>query len=157
MQDFTGRALIAGAFAALVASAALAAGLTGADAAKDRQTHMKALGAAAKALGEQLHSGAPDKAVVQVQTAKILAAANGMPDWFPHGSGGESGVKTRTLPLIWSDSADFSAAQKRFAVAAEALNAAALSGDMAAVGAHVGPVGGACKGCHDKFREPEKS
>lgn len=149
--------LLVGAALALSASVALAAGLSGADAVKDRQSHMKALGAAAKALGEQLRSGAPDAAVVKVQAAKIDDAAKALPGWFPAGSGASSGAKTQALDLIWSDPAGFAKKQQALAVAAQKLNAAAQSGDMAAVGPAMQAVGGACKGCHETFKAKDKT
>jgi len=141
---------------AAVCGGAFAAGLTGAAALKDRQTHMKALGAAAKTFGEQMHAAAPDKAVIKLQADRIEAAAVDLPKWFPAGSGPEAGVKTRALPLIWTHPDDFAAVNRRLADAAGKLEAAATAGDMAAVGSAGGAVGAACKACHDKFRGPEK-
>ena len=151
------RAALGGVIAAMVATVTLAAAPRGADAVKDRIAHMKALGGSAKALGDQLRSGAPDAAIVKTEAAKFAAMATAMPTWFPMGSGPESGAKTRALPLIWTDSAGFAAAQQSFAAEAGKLNTAAASGDMAAVGAQMKPVFGACKTCHDKFRGPEAS
>lgn len=141
--------------ATLFATSGVAASLTGAVAVKDRIDHMKGLGGAAKALGDQLRSGSPDPAVVRVQAAKIVAASQAIPTWFPHGSGPEAGVKTRALPVIWTDSPGFAAAQKAFAAQAVKLDAAASAGDMAATGAETKALFGACKGCHDKYRGPE--
>lgn len=141
---------------AAVSGGALAAGLTGAAALKDRQAHMKALGAATKAFVDQMHAGAPDKAVLKLQADKIEAAAVDLPKWFPAGSGPETGLKTRALPVIWTQPDDFLAVNRRFADAAGKLEAAATAGDMAAVGSAGGAVGAACKACHDKFRGPEK-
>jgi cytochrome c556 len=142
-------------FAAVFATASVAAGLTSADAVKYRIDHMKGLGGAAKALGDQMRSGSPDPAVVKAQTAKIVVASQAIPSWFPHGSGSEAGVKTRALPVIWTDSAGFAAAQKAFAAQAAKLDAAAAGGDMAATGSETKALFGACKGCHDKYRGPE--
>jgi len=142
---------------ALCASAAFAAGLSGADAAKDRKGHMKALGAAAKALGEQLHSGSPDPAIIKVQAAKIDEAAKALPGWFPAGSGEASGAKTEALNLIWSDPAGFARKQQALAAAAGKLDAVAQSGDMAAVGPAMQAVGGACKACHETYKEKDKT
>ncbi len=151
------RAMLGGALAAMAGAVALTAGATGVDALKDRQVHMKAFGAAAKALGEQFRSGAPDKAVVKLQADRVLVAARAMHGWFPRGSGKEAGVKTQALPTIWTDPAAFAVAQNRMVAAAAALDAAADTGDMAAVGAQMRNVGEACKGCHEKFRERDKS
>ncbi|HEY5072080.1 MAG TPA: cytochrome c [Caulobacteraceae bacterium] len=155
MASLNVRSAAGGLALALLAAGALAAGLSGAAGAKDRQAHMKALGAAAKALGEQMHAGAPDKAAVKLQSDRIEAAAKALPTWFPPGSGPESGVKTRALPAIWRDAPGFAAAGQRFAQQAAKLGAAADAGDLAAVGGQMSAVGGACKGCHDKFRGPE--
>jgi cytochrome c556 len=154
-RTFKSRTAFAAVLFVMAAGVAVAAGVSGADAAKAREDHMKALGGAAKALGDQLRSGAPDPAVVKVQAAKIAALANEMPTWFPRGSGPESGARTRALPAIWTDAAGFSAVQHGFAAEAVKLNAAAAAGDMAGVGAQMRNVGGACKTCHDKFRGPE--
>lgn len=148
-------AALAGVAAAVVALTAVAAPMSGADAAKDRITHMKSLGASAKAMGDQLRSGAPDAVVVKTEAAKVAQLAAAMPTWFPKGSGPESGAKTRALPVIWTDAAGFAAAQQAFATEAGKLNTAAAAGDMAGVGGQMRPVFGACKGCHDKYRGPE--
>jgi cytochrome c556 len=137
-------------------SAALAAGLTGAAAVKDRQQHMKALGAAAKAIGEQFHSGKPDLAVVQAEAAKIDAAAPELSSWFPRGSGPEAGVKTEALPLIWSDPSGFAAKAHALATAAHAFDAAVGAHDPAAIAASGPGLGAACKGCHETYRAKEK-
>jgi len=152
----TGRLATAlAACAAIMATSSFAAGPSGADAVKARIDHMKALGGAAKTLGDQLRSGSPDAAAVRAETAKIAAASQTMPTWFPRGSGPEAGVKTRALPVIWTDATGFAAAQKAFAAQAAKIDAAAASGDMAAVGPAMRDLGGACKACHDKYRGPE--
>ncbi|MEO8811998.1 MAG: cytochrome c [Caulobacteraceae bacterium] len=141
----------------LCGGVALAAGLTGADAAKDRAQHMKGLGAAAKALGEQFRSGTPDPAVVRLQAERIDTAAKTLPTWFPAGSGAQAWPKSAALPVVWTDAAGFAAAARNFQLAAARLDAAAATGDMTATGAAAKPALGACKACHDKFRRPEKS
>ncbi len=156
MSSSTLRAVAVGMTVAFLSGAAFAAGVSGAEAVKVRQTNMKGLGAASKALFEQLRSGAPDKDVVKVQADKIEAAAKVLPTWFPTGSGPEAGVKTGALPIIWSQPDAFAAAAKRLADEAAPLDAAADAGDMSAVAAQAPKVGAACKGCHDKFRAPEK-
>ena len=137
------------------ASACLAAGMSAADAVKARQQHFKEVGGAAKALGEQFKSGAPDSAIVKTQAAKLSQLAPTLPTWFPAGTGAEAGVKTRALPLIWTDSAGFAAAAKTLASATTKLNALAAAGDVAGAGAQMQAVGAACGGCHKKFRGPE--
>ena len=150
-----GPALAAGVL--LVAASAVAAGLTGAEAAKARSEHMKAMGGAAKALREQLLSGHADPAVVRVQTAKILAGAKDLPTWFPAGSGKSAAPKSHALDVVWTDPAGFDGKAKALLAAAQKLDAAAQTGDAAAVGAAFKDTGAACKGCHEKFEEKDKT
>lgn len=156
MSIIPGRFLVVAALAtAFMASSTLAAGPSGADSVKARIAHMKAMGGSAKAIGDQLKSGSADMAVVRAEAAKVAAAAQAMPTWFPKGSGPEAGVKTRALPAIWTDSAGFSAALQAFQAQAAKVNATAAGGDAAALGPEVGKLFGGCKGCHDKYRGPE--
>jgi len=157
MMRWNVRVAAGGLALALLTGGAFAVGLSGPDAVKDRQAHMKGLGAASKALFEQVRSGAPDKAVVKLQADKIEAAAKALATWFPPGSGPAAGVKTGALPVIWTKADDFAAAARRLGEEAATLDAAADAGDMAAVAAQTPKVGAACKGCHDKFRAPEKT
>jgi cytochrome c556 len=145
------------ALAVLVSGAALAAGLTGVDALKDRQTHMKGLGAATKAISDQFHSGAPNPAVIKAEAAKIDSYAQELPTWFPKGSGPETGAKTEALALIWTDPSGFAGKAHALAVAAKNFDVAAQAGDQAALGAAGHDLGAACKGCHDTYRAKEKS
>ncbi|HWF01409.1 MAG TPA: cytochrome c [Caulobacteraceae bacterium] len=142
-----------GAGAVLAASAAFAAGLSGADAAKDRQSHMKEMQKSAKAIVEQLKAGKADPAVVGPAAKVIAHNAPDLPKWFPKGSGKESGVKTHALPIIWTDRPEFEAKARALAEATPKLLAVANSGDPAKVGAAMKEVGGACKSCHEKFEE----
>jgi cytochrome c556 len=148
--------IAAAAIATLTASAALGAGLTGADALKDRQAHMKEMGKAAKAIGEELKAGKADPAVIKPNADKIVASSKTLLTWFPKGSGPETGVKTRALPVVWTDPQDFSAKAHDFAIAAAHLDAVSGSGDPAKVGPAMKEVGQACHACHEKFQAKEK-
>lgn len=158
LANMGGVRLVAATVAAVfVASAVLAAGLSAADAIKARQGHFKELGGAAKALGEQFKSGAPDAVVVKANAAKLAQTAAALPTWFPAGAGPEAGVKTRALPVIWTDGPGFSTAAKTLATETSKLNALAAAGDMAGAQAQMQAVGAACGGCHKKYRGPENS
>ena len=139
----------------LAGAGAAAAGMTGAQAAKARGQHMKAMGGAAKAIREQLKTGAPNAAVIKAQSAKILAGAKDLPTWFPAGSGKSAWPKSRALPVIWTDPSGFDAKARVLLVAAEKLDAVGQPGDADAVGAAFKEVGAACKGCHEKYQEKE--
>jgi cytochrome c556 len=118
---------------------------------------MKAMGAAAKAIHQQLEPGAPDAAVIKAQSAKILAGAKDLPAWFPAGSGKSAAPKSHALPVIWTDPAGFDAKAKDLLAAAQKLDAVGQPGDAAAVGAAFKGVGAACKGCHEKYQEKDNT
>ncbi len=141
--------------AVLLAGAAVA-GLSGAEAAKARMEHMKGLGAATKAVFEQVKTGAPDMAVVKLNAAKIDAAAKALPTWFPAGSGQSAEPKSHALPVIWTDKTGFDTKAKALAAAAPKLLAAANGTDPAAVGPAFKEVGASCKGCHETFKAKDK-
>jgi cytochrome c556 len=127
------------------------------DAAKvmhDRHEAMEGLGKAMKALHRELESGKPDINVVRQQTATMAAAGPKIPDMFPAGTGPDAG-KTRAKAEIWTQHDLFARKAKDFAAAAQAIDAAAKSGDLNKVMAAHDGVDKACKACHDPFRAPE--
>ncbi len=142
---------------AVMAGGAVAAGLSGADAAKARMDHMKALGGATKAIYEQVKGGAPDLAVVKVEAAKLDAGAKALPTWFPAGSGQSAAPKSHALPVIWTDPAGFSAKAAALATAAAKLDAVAQAGDAAGLMPAFHDVGAACKGCHETYKAKDES
>jgi cytochrome c556 len=143
--------------AVVLAGTAVAASLSGAEAAKARMAHMKALGGATKALFEQVKTGSPDITVVKLNAAKIDAAARELPTWFPAGSGQEADPKSEALPVIWTDASGFATKAKTLETAAGQLNAVAQAGDTAGVPAAFKAVGASCKGCHDTYKAKDKS
>jgi len=127
-----------------------------AEAIKARQGHYKEIGKAMKGIGDELKKSAPDVKIIQANAATIDRLAPQVPSWFPAGTGPEAGVKTEARAEIWTKPQEFSAAAAHFATAAKQFNATAQAGDVAAIGAAMKQLGGACKGCHDKFRTEEK-
>jgi cytochrome c556 len=127
----------------------------GEKAAHERHEHFEALGKAMKALGDQLKNNAPDLTEIRANAAAIDSYAPQVKTWFPAGSGPQDGVKTHALAAVWTQPDAFGAKAAKLTDAADALNAAAKSGDLAAVRGAVPPLGGACKGCHDEFRRKE--
>lgn len=68
---------------------------------------------------------------------------------FPAGSNvGES----EALPIIWEDAEGFAAAVEKANKAAAAFAEAAESGDKEAISGAFREMGGACRGCHDRYR-----
>lgn len=78
--------------------------------------------------------------------------ANGTKEFdylFPEGSNvGES----EALPVIWEEPDEFAAAIAKVQEAAAAFVAIAESDDTEAIDGAFRNLGGACRGCHDKFR-----
>jgi cytochrome c556 len=98
-------------------------------------------------------------AAAAVAAAKVLDdTAAALLSWFPEGSGpGGAGVeKTRALPVIWTDFADFEAKAKAFDDAVGPMTAAAAANDVAAIQAALAGVGKSCKACHETYRGPEE-
>jgi cytochrome c556 len=125
------------------------------DVIKERQDGLKAMGKAFKTMVDDMRAGKLDAATVKDASAKINKVAEGMPHWFPKGSGPEAGVKTAAKSEIWSDAEGFDAARQKLIEAAGKFSEVANAGDMTAVGGNVRSLGGACKGCHDKYREKD--
>tara|TARA_R110002049_G_scaffold134101_1_gene293515 strand:+ start:320 stop:835 length:516 start_codon:yes stop_codon:yes gene_type:complete len=137
------------------ASAQLPNGMTVKEQIEARQGHLKKIGKAFKAISDQLKAGSPDLAEIQTAAASVPQEAMGMADWFPEGTGPESGVKTGALPIIWEDKADFDEKVLAMQDAAGNLASVAQEGDIAAIGAAFKTTGGTCKDCHDKYREDD--
>ncbi|WP_233495472.1 c-type cytochrome [Rhodosalinus halophilus] len=73
---------------------------------------------------------------------------------WPEGSDSFSIDGTRAKPAIWDNMDDFQSKWEDVHAAAMEMQAAASDG-REAVGAALQNVGGACKACHDEYREPE--
>lgn len=134
------------------ASVELPSGMTVKEQIEARQEQLKNIGKAFKTISDQLKAGSPDIAQIQTAAASVPKEALGMADWFPEGSGPESGVETDALPIIWEDKADFDEKVTAMQDAAAQLDAVAQGGDVAAIAAAFQTTGGKCKDCHDKYR-----
>ena len=118
-----------------------------------RVGHYKEIGKAAKAIHDEIGQSEPDLATIQSNARAIEALAKQIPSWFPKGTGQQPGVKTEALPIIWDQIPTFKQRAAGLAGAAHEIAAAAASGDIDATKAAAGNLGGACKACHDVFRE----
>ncbi|ATW03559.1 hypothetical protein CHN51_08450 [Sphingorhabdus sp. YGSMI21] len=130
----------------------LANGLTVKEQIEARQAQLKKMGKAFKAISDQLKASNPDLAQIQAAAAVVPIEAADMVDWFPEGTGPDSGVETEALPVIWEDKADFNDKVKAMQDAAAKLETVAQGGDVTAVAAAFQNTGGTCKACHDKYR-----
>jgi cytochrome c556 len=116
-----------------------------------RQAAMKKNGDDAGAIKKALDSGA-DLKTVAANAQDIANTAKRLPSLVPAGSGPEAGIKTRALPAVWTDKADFEKKAGDLAVTATTLAAALNTGDKAAAGAAFQAMGGACGACHRTYR-----
>ena len=81
----------------------------------------------------------------------MMAGAEGGAMWPQGTDNGAYEGKTRALPEIWSTYPEVAKKGEALSEAAAAL--AAVAGDgLDALRSKIGPVGKACKGCHDDFR-----
>lgn len=117
-----------------------------------RQAEFKRIGAANKAIGDQLKQSAPSAEIVRTNAAIIARLAPQVPSWFPAGSGAVAGEETEALPAIWERNEEFTLRAADFARAADALEAAASAGDSAQIRAASEALGQTCKSCHTVFR-----
>jgi cytochrome c556 len=158
-----------GTAAALAAAAALLAGAAAAHddgpqpatpagkAAGQRHQNFKQVGAAFKSALDESKKGDPDAKAIGASAQKLAALSGQLTTWFPNGSGPGSGAKTDAKADVWSNPQAFAAAAKRLQTESVKLQQLAAAGDGKALKAQVMVVGGACKGCHDKFRVPDKT
>lgn len=117
----------------------------------ERHEGMEAIGKANKAIRDQLQGDSPDASVIRSNAAKIADLSQKASGWFHAGTGPEAG-NTGAKPDIWQNPQDFAAKLGAFQAAARQLQAAANGNDMNVVKARLGPLGDACKACHDKYR-----
>lgn len=80
----------------------------------------------------------------------IAKSARVIPALFPPGT--DKGGNTKALPEVWSDRAGFEQAAANLGKAAQALSAAAVSGDEAATADAFRNLGQACGNCHRTYR-----
>jgi cytochrome c556 len=118
---------------------------------RERHEGMETIGKNFKAIHRELDAGSPDLAVIRSSARTIADLAKKASGWFPHGTGPDIG-KTGAKPEIWQDPKDFAAKFAALQKAAPAFAAAASGNDLTSIKAHYSDLGGACKGCHDKYR-----
>ena len=99
-----------------------------------RQDGYKTLGKNFKAINDELKTSAPDVATLVPAIAAMLEASDGMGDWYPEGTGPDSGVETEALAAIWENPDGFSTKIADFDAALAGLNTAIESGDLEAIG-----------------------
>jgi cytochrome c556 len=134
------------------ADVVLPSGMTPKEQIEARQSQLKKMGKAFKTISDQLKADSPDLEQIQTAAAAVPKESATMVDWFPEGTGPESGVKTKALPIIWENKTDFNDKVATMQEAATQLVTVAQGGDVAAIAAAFKTTGGSCKACHDKYR-----
>jgi cytochrome c556 len=143
---------------AIVATSALtgadyAAAQSPASVIEQRQTAMKASGAAMRTLVPLARGEAPWNQAAAIQALETLKR-NGEQTvaMFPRGTDAASGVKTAALAAIWDKAPEFAAAAKVQSDAADALLVAARANDEQGFRSGFAAIGRSCGGCHEGFR-----
>lgn len=119
---------------------------------KERHDNFEAIGDAFKAVRGELEKDAPDFALIATKATEINTAAGKIEGHFPAGTSVDDGYKTEALATIWEKPEEFKAATQKLLDESAKLATVAAEGNKEAVGAQAMAMGGACKGCHDKFR-----
>lgn len=147
------RLLIAAATAATVATASLTAAQAADPAAyvEYRKEALKATGGHMKAMATLMKSGIEVPNHIADHATAIAFILETMPAAFPEGTAGIA--DTEALDKIWSNMDTFKKGWEKSAEAANALVAAANSGDQKAMGEALKDLGGTCKTCHENFRK----
>lgn len=120
---------------------------------KARHDGFEAMGDAFKSIMDTLKAGGALDAKLTQAAHDIDANAAQIADWFPAGSGPESGAKTEAKAEIWQQPDLFAEKREKLVTESAKLVALADAGDAAGFAEQVKAVGGSCKGCHDSFRE----
>src|SRR5438309_9349689 len=104
-----------------------------------------------KTLHSVLDSDDPNMATARSADADIAKKSKAASGWFRAGTGLEAG-NTGAKPDIWQNPQDFAAKLGDYQAPAKQLQTAANGDDVNAIKARLGPLGKACKACHDKYR-----
>jgi len=123
---------------------------------KSRQDKLRDMGGALKAIDDELKKGSPDWDNVILPNVDTLQGRSGfLLNWFPRGSGPESGVKTYALPAIWQKSDDFTKLGKAMQVETAKFKQVAATRNARALKDESLTLGKSCKACHDNNRSPD--
>lgn len=119
----------------------------------ERQKGFKKMGGAMKKMNGIIKSGEEDFPSFISAATDILETAPKVVDWFPSGSGSESGLETDALSYIWKKPEKFSASNDKLITEAEALLSLAKEGaDSGALMKQLRAVKNSCSTCHKSFR-----
>ena len=123
---------------------------------KPRQDKLRDMGGALKAIDDELKKRTVDWDNVVFPNAQTLRDRSGyLLNWFPKGSGPESGVKTYALPAIWQKGDDFTKLGKAMQAEVAKFKQVSATRNAGALKEESVTLGKACKACHDSYRSPD--
>lgn len=121
------------------------------DAVKARQANFSDLGAAFKAIRDEMKAGRPDSQTVVFSIKEMQRHAKSIDVWFPVGSGPETGLEMEAKASIWTETEAFAEEITNFKTAVAGLSEATENPEL--LPAKFRAAGGTCKSCHDAYRE----
>ncbi len=119
------------------------------DAVKYRQSAMFVMGNHMGRLGAMVQGRVPFDAAQAAANAEVILAMSRLP--FAGFTEASASINSKAKPEVWTDRAKFDAGAQRMQEAVVKLNDAAKSGNADQLKAAFGPVGQACKACHDTY------
>jgi cytochrome c556 len=139
----------------LADTSAMAASTEITEAIKSRKSNYKEIGGAFKTLNDEIKTGAPSIDTIQPLAKDLLKRGSMQMNFFPIGSGPDSGEKTRAKAEIWTEQENFRKIHEDFIQSARKLEQAIDAGDISAITSAQKSLGSTCKSCHDRYREPD--
>lgn len=121
------------------------------DAIKYRQSAMTVMATHLGRVGAMAQGRVPFDAKAAADNAAIVVVMSKLP-WAAFGEGTDKGAPTRAKPEVWKDQAKIKDLFTKMMAEAEKFEAAAKTGNLDAIKAAIGPLGSACKACHDDYR-----
>ncbi len=119
----------------------------------ERHESFEHMGETFEDLEKEIKRKSPDLARIQQNANQIDAWARDQINWFPIGSGPESGFKTDAKAEVWKQPAEFRALQDKFIVEAGALKTIAADGPVEDLATQIEKTGQVCSQCHETYRK----
>ncbi len=120
------------------------------DAIKYRQSALTVMARHFGLVAQMANGRIPFNAQAAADNAAIAETLSKLP-WAGFVEGSDKG-NTKAKAEIWSDAAGFKAASEKMQGEMSKFAAVAKGGNIDAIKAAAGAVGGTCKACHDNFR-----
>ena len=121
------------------------------DAIKLRQSALRLIGYNFSSIGNMVNDKKPYNKDEAVRNATYIEALASHP-WEFFVAGSDKG-ETKAKSDIWKENDKFKAASERLQAETAKLTQVARTGDMAALKTQFNATAGACKNCHDSYRE----